>query len=604
MRSVFFGLGLEYDKGSDPSVGLNSAGTVLDVHKNEAGVTLYYRLGKLNKASVDWEASSHYLDGGTQPDCALNDNDYAVEVHRNEAGFTLYTRLGQYDRLTHSMTWYESKDSGGGYEPGVALNNSNVAVEVHRTNNVLHTNRLYIRVGNIEGEIVDWEDDEQYDTGGFPRVALNNHGRVVEVHQAGSLENEPTALWLKLGRVDGDKVEFEGDPINFATGNKPCVTVTDTDDVIVLWTNGGALSQRVGRIVGTTIEWTDDGVPFDDGIAPSIASAAGMTLQVHQSETILYGLHYSSSILTDRAIWMQERLNALGNRQLGALVLPASHDSSMYRGGPIESLARTQNLSIFDQLEYGIRYFDLRVRWTGSKFVMFHGPVDGPDLADILDGIKRYANFGHQEVAILKFSHFKDIDNARYAEFTTQVDNAIGDWLVKTKVAGKRLAQMTLNEYVSQGTALLAVVDENYAIDVPKAGFWVYRDAEWEGDAHGSGYDPIVGDLRVFDVYSDALLVDNMVEDQRAKFAAYNGTCAKNPDVPCDMYLMSWTLTPPTDVWDVSKAANRILGEQMTEIPVPNDSGEIINMIYVDYVEFARVTDVVLFQNGVPFPVG
>jgi hypothetical protein len=43
MRSVFLGLGLKYDAGSDPSVGLNKAGTVLEVHKNEAGLTLYYR---------------------------------------------------------------------------------------------------------------------------------------------------------------------------------------------------------------------------------------------------------------------------------------------------------------------------------------------------------------------------------------------------------------------------------------------------------------------------------------------------------------------------------------------------------------------------------
>lgn len=603
MRSVFFGLGFEYDKGSDPSVGLNSSGIVLDVHKNEAGFKLYYRLGKLNNASVDWEIDSHYLDGGTQPDCALNDNDYAVEVHRNEAGFTLYTRLGKYDRVRHAMTWYKSEDSGGGHEPGVALNNGNVAVEVHRTNHALHTDRLYIRVGNIKGQRVEWESDKQYDTGAFPRVALNNHGRVVEVHQAGSVENRPTALWLKLGRIDGKHVKFEGNPINFATGNKPCVTVTDTDDVIVLWTNGGRLSQRVGRIDGTTVRWTDDGKQFDDGKAPSIASAAGMTLQIHQSETVFHGLFYSSSILTDRAIWMQERLKTLGNRQLGALVLPASHDSSMYRSGPIESLARTQDLSIFDQLEYGIRYFDLRVRWTGSKFVMFHGPVDGPDLADILEGFKRYANFGHKEVAILKFSHFKDIDNTIYKQFTTQVNDAIGKWLVKSKVAGKRLAQMTLNEYVSNGTALLAVVDDDYAIAEPKAGFWVYRDAEWDGDAHGSGYDPAVGDLRVYDVYSNTIFIDTMVENQRAKFAAYKGTCARNPAVPCDLYLMSWTLTPPTDVWDVSKAANRILGDQMTKIAVPNGHNQIINMIYVDYVEYARVTDVVLFQNGVPFPV-
>lgn len=602
MRSVFLGLGLQYDGGSDPSVGLNSAGTVLEVHKNEAGITLYYRLGKLNKASVDWEHTSHQHDGGVQPDCALNDGNVAVEMHRNEAGHTLYTQVGTVSSDGKKVTWHGAKDSGGGHTPGVALNNGNVVVSVHRTNNVLHTDRLYSRVGKVNGTKVDWEDDEQYDTGAFPRIALNNHGKVVEVHQGGSSESTPTKLWIRVGQVEGKRIKLEM-AHHFADGNKPTVALTDDGAIIVAWTRGGRLSQRVGRINGTTVSWTDNGTEFDDGKAPSLATAGSMVLQVHQSETILHGLFYSSSILTDRAIWMQERLKTLGSRQLGALVLPASHDSSMYRSGPLESLARTQDLSIFDQLEYGIRYFDLRVRWTGSKFVMFHGPIDGPDLADILEGFKRYANFGHKEVAILKFSHFKDIDNATYEKFTTQVNDAIGKWLVKSKVAGKRLAQMTLNEYVGSGTALLAVVDDDYAIAKPKAGFWVYRDAEWGKDDHGSGYDPAVGDLRVYDVYSNTIILSNMIEDQRKKFAAYNGTCAKNPAVPCDMYLMSWTLTPPTDVWDVSKAANRCLGQQINLIPDPNGHRQIINMVYVDYVEYSRVTDVVLFQNGVPFPV-
>lgn len=601
MRSVFLGLGLRYDSGSDPSVGLNSAGTVLEVHKNQLGLTLYYRLGRLNKASVVWESASHQHDGGVQPDCALNDGNVAVEMHRNEAGHTLYTQVGTVSPSTNSVKWHGAKDSGGGHTPGVALNNSNVVVSVHRTNNILHTDRLYIRVGKVNGTSVDWNDDEQYDTGAFPRIALNNSGQVVEVHQGGASEVDPTKLWIRVGRVDGSKVKFDTGAAHFADGNRPTVALTDDGTVIVAWTGGGRMSQRVGRINGSSISWTTNAEEFDDGIAPSLATAGGMTLQVHQSETILYGLFYSSSILTDRAIWMQERLKTLGPKQLGALVLPASHDSSMYRGGPLESLARTQDLSIFDQLEYGIRYFDLRVRWTGSKFVMFHGPIDGPDLADILADIKRYANFGHKEVAVLKFSHFKDIDNTTYEKFTTQVNEAIGTWLVKSKVAGKRLAQMTLNEYVGKGTALLAVVDDDYAIAKPKAGFWVYRDSAL-GD-HGSDYNPALGDLRVFDVYSNTVFVDTMIEDQRRKFADYTGKCSIDPNVPSDLFLISWTLTPPTDVWDVSKAANRVLGEQMTQISVPNTHGQIINMIYVDYVQYSRVTDVVLFQNGTPFPI-
>jgi len=173
---------------------------------------------------------------------------------------------------------------------------------------------------------------------------------------------------------------------------------------------------------------------------------------------------------------------------------------------------------------------------------------------------------GHKELAILNFSHFKDITNDIYVKFTTQVMDAIGECLVNSKPSDTRLAAMTLSDYVTSGTALLAVVDDDYAIAKPAPDFWIYRDAEWGEKDHAVGYDPAIGDLRVFDVYSNAIVRDTMINDQTAKFAAYDGNCAKNPKVPCDLYLMSWTLTPPTDVWDASKAANRCLGQQITLI--------------------------------------
>src|SRR5687767_4880196 len=60
---IFHGLGLDYDKGSIPAVGLTRMGTVLEVHKNEHGYKLWCRLGLLNKATIDWKKSKYYGDG-------------------------------------------------------------------------------------------------------------------------------------------------------------------------------------------------------------------------------------------------------------------------------------------------------------------------------------------------------------------------------------------------------------------------------------------------------------------------------------------------------------------------------------------------------------
>lgn len=36
----------------------------------------------------------------------------------------------------------------------------------------------------------------------------------------------------------------------------------------------------------------------------------------------------------------------------------------------------------------------------------------------------------------------------------------------------------------------------------------------------------------------------------------------------------------------------------MTELKIPNQHGNTVNIVYVDYVEYARVTDVCLYLNG------
>jgi hypothetical protein len=102
----------------------------------------------------------------------------------------------------------------------------------------------------------------------------------------------------------------------------------------------------------------------------------------------------------------------------------------------------------------------------------------------------------------------------------------------------------------------------------------------------------------VYDEFSDTTDYDVMKGDQLGKFAAFNGKCKKKPEVLCDLFLLSWTLTPTTHVWKTCKEANQNLGAEMAKLAVPNSLGFIPHILYVDYVESARVTDVALLRNG------
>ncbi|WP_051812778.1 phosphatidylinositol-specific phospholipase C, partial [Kitasatospora sp. MBT63] len=61
-----------------------------------------------------------------------------------------------------------------------------------------------------------------------------------------------------------------------------------------------------------------------------------------------------------------------GDRDLSALTLPGTHDSGALYGG---GLAQTQTLSLTDQLNSGIRYFDIRCRHIQNTFAIHHGLV-------------------------------------------------------------------------------------------------------------------------------------------------------------------------------------------------------------------------------------
>jgi hypothetical protein len=287
--------------------------------------------------------------------------------------------------------------------------------------------------------------------------------------------------------------------------------------------------------------------------------------------------------------WMQDHLDSLGDRPLKRLVLPASHDSAMYQSGFPESLARTQDLTIYGQLSYGIRYFDLRPQWDDGKLFLHHGPVRGPRLAEVLDDVRQFASEGHRELVILKFSHYQAFHGEAYLSMAKQIKASLDPWLYTSLPRGRRLADITLAEYVERGCAVLVLCDGNEPRDHRREGIWVYRD--WDSR------DPEQGDLRVYDQYSNTMSYSSMKTDQFDKFHRYDGKCKYRREVPCDLFLLSWTLTPPTNVRGFSAEANRNLEAAIKELEIPNRSGCVANLLYTDYVDSARVTDVAIELN-------
>ncbi|WP_346983959.1 phosphatidylinositol-specific phospholipase C domain-containing protein [Chryseobacterium sp. POE27] len=567
MNTIQFGLAEQYDSGRNCNVAVNSQFAV-EVHNSEASSDMWYHVGSMNGATINWGAS-HKYSSGYHPSVAVNSNNVVVEVHETSNAFTnsMYYKVGTINGDTIDWGGDEKYDSGR--QPSVSVNDQGVVVEVHKSQSY---DSLYYRVGQIKGKKIEWGDSHKYDDGVTPSVSINNDGLVVEVHKSQAYNK----LWCRVGRINGKSITW-GSAHEYQDGIAPSVGLTNDGTVVEVHESQGltGLWQLVGKVNGNEITWGGSS-NFDSGANPQVGVSLNGNVAVQVHEGSMYQLWYSNSKVMDTANFMKNMLPVISNLPLKKMVLPATHDTGMYAGG---LAGRTQDLNLYEQLSSGSRYFDLRL---DGNLNIRHGIVYGPSLDSVLKNIKQFFDEGHQELAILKFSHFDDFSQTSYQNMRNLINSYLGNWLFKTLPQGvSRLADVSMGTYLNAGKgAVLIVVDGDWAIDYPEAGYWVYRD--WNSGS------PAKGNLTVFDQYSDTTDLAKMENDQFEKLRNFNGKCKNDPQVPCDLFLLSWTLTPVTAVWSYAQDANRVLGRKMMSQRQPNQFGYFSNLLYLDYFQYAR----------------
>lgn len=392
------------------------------------------------------------------------------------------------------------------------------------------------------------------------------------------------------------------------------------------------------------------------------------------------------------ANWMRDNYDKLKDKTLKQLVLPASHDAGMYLGpttadyaavalGPAgmaaycaasdcSFLGRAQDLDIYGQLSYGVRYFDLRPRYTIlTHELVIHHTVSGPPVSAVLADVNRFFKEGHRELVILKFSAYNRFDQDVFNQLCSLIQdrrNGLGDYLIVPQNLpggyqrcdygnclehlGPRLADRPLSAYLGQGRdrgAILVFCDgkpEKGTDGKPEKGTGTdFQIPDWPGMGQGVAgiyryrdwyaLDAERGDLTVFDVYSNTEDLDEMrdgmkpdpsgltqrtgdplPQGQLPKFDKFDGYCQNevpvvggSARVPCDLFLLSWALTPHWTtsvttvggaVRDIARPANAALVDSLARVPLKNKYGQIINLLYTDYVADSHSMDVALLRNG------
>lgn len=104
--------------------------------------------------------------------------------------------------------------------------------------------------------------------------------------------------------------------------------------------------------------------------------------------------------------WMS---NIKDETPINKIAILGSHDSGISTSTHVfKAMTKTQDLTIGEQLEYGCRYFDIRVsKNKKGDLTIFHSlDKTGESFSDITNNILQFINANKSEFLILDFQHF------------------------------------------------------------------------------------------------------------------------------------------------------------------------------------------------------
>lgn len=125
---------------------------------------------------------------------------------------------------------------------------------------------------------------------------------------------------------------------------------------------------------------------------------------------------------------------------INEIVMPGSHDAGSYK---MIWLGETQQFTIDQQLEMGVRYFDIRVNKKGSEYVILHSIINGVDFLPILESIKNFIIENPTETLLLDFQHFEGGSQ-------NDVYNFITEYLYNNKLLVENNTNLSDLEFISK----------------------------------------------------------------------------------------------------------------------------------------------------------
>ncbi len=200
------------------------------------------------------------------------------------------------------------------------------------------------------------------------------------------------------------------------------------------------------------------------------------------------------------ARWMEQYTSKIGGKSVKDLIIPGTHDSITYTINAKSTFAKEQDVpqqlnwlryigvgfivtkiaadwsraqgrTVTEQLQDGIRYFDMRVvyRESRKKFYTCHG-LYGEELSKVLKEMNEFLNKHPREVVILDFNHLYNMKPPKTGDKHNELMTLIQGTFDKKMVPGDTYSpNVTLNELWEKKYQVIALYynDKGNSKEVP-----------------------------------------------------------------------------------------------------------------------------------------
>lgn len=167
---------------------------------------------------------------------------------------------------------------------------------------------------------------------------------------------------------------------------------------------------------------------------------------------------------------------------IGEMILPGTHNAGFDKEAPYTpSNEVCQDVSIYKQLEQGVRVLDLRVQYYSgnapdNQFAIFHDSSNGRYVkSDVLDAISRFRSdkgaFG--EIIVLDFHAFKNFTPEAHQKLAALLKRELRATLIPYVLKNAAQHQLVINNRIN-------VVAYNNSARDPL--FWPGVDQKWIGE--------------------------------------------------------------------------------------------------------------------------